>query len=67
MKSRVSTAERHLYTPMARVPLVPESVLHRHNVHFTIDTLPPCRSIASVSLAQRAGHPDWRSRAGSSR
>jgi hypothetical protein len=25
------------YTPMTRVPLVPETVLRRHNVHFAID------------------------------
>ncbi|MEH2592989.1 PGN_0703 family putative restriction endonuclease [Bradyrhizobium sp. AZCC 1721] len=38
MKSHVSTIECHLYTPMTRVPLVPENVLRRHNVHFSIDT-----------------------------
>lgn len=38
MKSPVSTTECNLYTPMTRVPLVPENVLRRHNVHFSIDT-----------------------------
>jgi len=38
MNPHVSTAETHLYTPLTRVPLVPENVLRRHNVHFNIDT-----------------------------
>lgn len=38
MKSHVLTTGCHVYTPMTRIPLVPENVLRRHNVHFAIDT-----------------------------
>jgi hypothetical protein len=38
MQSQAFVTERRPYTPMTRVPLVPENILRRHKVHFNIDT-----------------------------